>query len=175
MRIGVSAFRCFNIVNESRIHCVRPRIPPPLVMLLAAALMWALHRWLPLGHLIVTPWSYFAALPAVIGRAITVAAGARFRQARTTFDPFKPREASVLVTGGVFRVSRNPMYLGLLLLLIAWALWLGTVSPWLVLPLFATVISVGQIVPEERALEERFGETYLAYRRSVRRWIGRYE
>jgi protein-S-isoprenylcysteine O-methyltransferase Ste14 len=144
-------------------------------MLLAAALMWALHRWLPLGHLIATPWNYFAALPAVIGRAITVAAGMRFRQARTTFDPLKPREASVLVTDGVFRVSRNPMYLGLALLLIGWALWLGTVSPWLVPPLFVIVISVVQIVPEEQALEELFGETYLAYRHRVRRWIGRYE
>jgi protein-S-isoprenylcysteine O-methyltransferase Ste14 len=141
-------------------------------MLLAAALMWALHRWLPLGHLIATPWNYFAALPAVIGRAITVAAGVRFRQARTTFDPLKPREASCLVTDGVFRVSRNPMYLGLVLLLIGWALWLGTVSPWLVPPLFVIVISVAHIVPEEQALEELFGEAYLAYRHSVRRWIG---
>src|SRR5437764_11651428 len=103
------------------------RIPPPLVMLLAAALMWALHTWLPLGQLITAPWNYIAALPVVIGRAITVAAGKRFRQARTTFDPFKPGESSGLVTEGVFRFSRNPMYLGLLLLLIGWALWLGTV------------------------------------------------
>jgi len=154
---------------------MQPRIPPPLVMLLAAALMWALHRWLPLGQLIATPWNYFAVLPAAIGRVITVAAGVRFRQARTTFDPLKPREASCLVTNGVFRVSRNPMYLGLVLLLIGWALWLGTVSPWLVPPLFVIVISVAQIVPEEQALEELFGETYLAYRHSVRRWIGRHE
>jgi len=60
--------------------------------------MWALHFWLPLGHLIATPWNYFAALPAAIGRAITVAAGMRFRKARTTFDPLKPREASCLVS-----------------------------------------------------------------------------
>jgi protein-S-isoprenylcysteine O-methyltransferase Ste14 len=169
------AIRCGNIVNEPKIDCMQLRIPPPLVMLLAAALMWALHRWLPLGHLIATPWNYFAVLPAAIGRAITVAAGVRFRRARTTFDPLKPRAASCLVTDGVFRVSRNPMYLGLVLLLIAWAVWLGTVSPWLVPPLFVILISVTQIVPEEEALEEVFGETYLAYRRSVRRWIGRHE
>jgi protein-S-isoprenylcysteine O-methyltransferase Ste14 len=147
------------------------RLSPPLVMLLAAALMWALHRWLPLGHLIATPWNYFALLPVVIGRAITVAAGARFRQARTTFDPLKPRETSHLVTDGVFRVSRNPMYLGLVLLLIGWALWLGTVSPWLVVPLFVVVLYIAQVVPEEQALEALFGATYLAYRRRVRRWI----
>jgi protein-S-isoprenylcysteine O-methyltransferase Ste14 len=142
-------------------------------MLLAAALMWALHRWLPLGQLIGTPWSYFGVLPAAFGRAISVAAGGRFRQAGTTFDPFKPGDASYLVTGGVFQISRNPMYLGLVLLLIGWAMWLGTVSPWLVPPLFAVLICRAQIVPEEKALEARFGETYLAYRRRVRRWIGR--
>lgn len=149
------------------------RIPPPLLMLLAAALMWALHRWLPLGQLIATPWNYFAVLPAAIGRAITVAAGARFRRARTTFDPWKPRDSTCLVTNGVFRFSRNPMYLGLVLVLVAWALWLGTVSPWLVPPLFVIVISVAHIVPEEQALEELFGDAYVAYRHRVRRWIGR--
>src|ERR1700704_5971868 len=144
-------------------------------MLLAAALMWALHCWLPLGHLIATPWNYFAALPAAIGRAITVAAGMRFRKARTTFDPLKPRAASCLGTDGVFRVSRNPMYLGLVLLLIGWALWLGPGRPSTTPPVFAVVISVAQVVPEEQALEELFGEAYLAYRHSVRRWIGRHE
>jgi protein-S-isoprenylcysteine O-methyltransferase Ste14 len=151
------------------------RVPPPLVMLLAAALMWSLHRWLPLDHLIAIPWNYLAVLPVAIGRAITVAAGVRFREARTTFDPLKPGEASSLVTDGVFRISRNPMYLGLVLLLIGWAQWLGTMSPWLVPPLFVALISVAQIVPEERALERRFGKAYLAYRHSVRRWIGRRE
>jgi protein-S-isoprenylcysteine O-methyltransferase Ste14 len=153
---------------------MQPRIPPPLVMLLAAALMWALHRWLPLGHMITTPWNYLAVLPAAIGRVITVAAGARFRQARTTFDSLKLRQSSCLVTDGVFRISRNPMYLGLVLLLSGWALWLGTVSPWLMVPLFMIFISVVQIVPEEQALEEVFGATYLAYRHSVRRWVGRH-
>ena len=79
------------------------------------------------------------------------------------------------MTGGVFQVSCNPMYLGLTLLLIGWALWLGTVSPWLIPPLFVAVISVAQIIPEEQALEELFGEPYLAYRHRVGRWTGRHE
>jgi protein-S-isoprenylcysteine O-methyltransferase Ste14 len=143
-------------------------------MLLAAALMWALHRLIPLGQLIALPWSYVAILPAVIGRVISVAAGRRFRQTRTTFDPVRPRDASFLVTDNVYRISRNPMYLGLVLMLIAWALWLGTLSPWVVPPSFAIFLSVTRIAPEEQALEEVFGETYVAYRNSVRRWIGRY-
>jgi protein-S-isoprenylcysteine O-methyltransferase Ste14 len=143
-------------------------------MLLAAALMWALHHLVPLGELIASPWNYFAVVPAVIGRVISVAAGRRFRETRTTFDPVRLRGASFLVTDSVYGISRNPMYLGLVLMLVAWALWLGTVSPWLVPPLFAMFLAVTQIAPEERALEEVFGETYLAYRRSVRRWVGRY-
>jgi protein-S-isoprenylcysteine O-methyltransferase Ste14 len=144
-------------------------------MLFAAALMWGLHRWLPLGYLVAAPWNYLALIPAVIGRVITVAAGRRFRAARTTFDSSQPKEASHLVTDGVFRFSRNPMYLGMVLLLIGWGLWLGTLSPWLVPPLFVIFISIAQIGPEERALEAIFGAAYLAYRRSVRRWAGRYD
>jgi protein-S-isoprenylcysteine O-methyltransferase Ste14 len=142
-------------------------------MLLAALLMWALHQWLPLLHLIDTPWNYLGVVPAAIGRVITVRAGKQFRQVRTTFDAFEPGNAAHLVTDGVFRFSRNPMYLGSLLLLIGWAIGLGTLSPWLVLPGFAMFTSVAQIAPEERALEERFGENYLAYRQRVRRWAGR--
>lgn len=163
-------FHCWT--NGPKIHCMPPRIPPPLVMLIAAALMWTLHHGLPLGHLIDFPWNYLGVLPAAIGRVITVAAGNRFRQARTTFDAFRPGDASSLVTDGVFRFSRNPMYLGSLLLLSGWAVGLGTVSPWLVLPFFAMFTSIVQIVPEERALEARFGETYVAYRHRVRRWVG---
>jgi protein-S-isoprenylcysteine O-methyltransferase Ste14 len=77
------------------------------------------------------------------------------------------------VTDGVFRVSRNPMYLGLVLLLIGWAVWLGSASPWLVPPLFVIVLTVVQIIPEERVLHRLFGEQYVSYQRSVARWIGR--
>ena len=150
------------------------RVPPPLAMLVAAALMWLLHRFVPLLELIDLPWSYLAVVPAIAGRVISVAAGRRFRQAQTTFDPDKPWTTSTLVTDGVYRISRNPMYLGLLLLLIAWAIWLGTLSPWLVVPLFATIISITRITPEERSLEQVFGAAYVEYRRSVRRWLGRY-
>ena len=149
-------------------------IPPPLVMLLAALIMWALHHFLPLSLLVVAPWNYLAVVPLVVSRLISVAAGRRFREARTTFDPVRPELTTHLVTEGAYRFSRNPMYLGLVLMLIAWALWLGTASPWAVPPLFAILMTITQIAPEERALEKVFGETYVAYRRSVNRWIGRH-
>jgi protein-S-isoprenylcysteine O-methyltransferase Ste14 len=84
-----------------------------------------------------------------------------------------PSRATRLVTDNVFSISRNPMYLGLLLLLIGRALWLGTLSVWLIPPLFLFVTTYVQIVPEEQALTQLFGAQYDAYRRDVARWIGR--
>ncbi len=152
---------------------MQPRIPPPILMLVAAALMWTLHRWMPLGLWIAPPWNRLGVLPGAVGIVIAVAAVLRFRQARTTVDPMDPSKASRLVTAGVFCVSRNPMYLGLVLLLIGWAVWLGSASPWLIPPLFVIVITVVQIIPEEQALSQLFEEEYLSYRQSVARWIGR--
>lgn len=152
---------------------MQPRIPPPLLMLLAAILMWGLHRWWPIAALLAAPWNRIAALPMAMGLVIAAAAVTKFRQSGTTLNPMEPGKASHLVTDGIFRLSRNPMYLGLSLLLIGWALWLGTAGPWLVPPVFVTFIYLAQILPEELALESRFGAGYLEYRRTVARWVGR--
>ena len=152
---------------------MRPRVPPPLVMLLAAACMWALDHWVPLGHWFARPWNRLGVVPGLLGVTIAGAAMVRFRQAQTTVNPLDPSKASRLVTGGVFRLSRNPMYLGLTLLLGGWALWLGSVSPWLVPPLFVLLLTIVQITPEEQALGQLFGEPYADYRRRVPRWVGR--
>ena len=152
---------------------MQPRIPPPLLMLLAAILMWSLHRWWPIALCVATPWNRIAALPIAAGLIIAAAAVTRFRQSGTTLNPMVPDKASHLVTDGIFRVSRNPMYLGLSLLLIGWALWLGTASPWFVPPVFMLFIYWAQILPEERALEALFGASYLEYRSTVARWFGR--
>jgi protein-S-isoprenylcysteine O-methyltransferase Ste14 len=150
-----------------------PPIPPPLLMLLAAGLMWSMHRWWPIVIWLGAPWNRIGALPIATGIAIAAAAITRFRQSGTTLNPLEPGKATHLVTDGIFRLSRNPMYLGLSLLLIGWALWLGTASPWLVPPVFVLFIYRAQIVPEERALETLFGARYLEYRHTVARWFGR--
>jgi protein-S-isoprenylcysteine O-methyltransferase Ste14 len=142
-------------------------------MLLAAALMWSLHRWWPLASLLSVPWNRIALLPTAAGILIAAAAITQFRRSQTTLNPIEPSRASHLVTAGIFGFTRNPMYLGLLLLLIGWALWLGTASPWFVPPLFAILIYAAQIAPEERALAALFGDAYGAYRQKVGRWIGR--
>jgi protein-S-isoprenylcysteine O-methyltransferase Ste14 len=149
------------------------RVPPPILMLIGAALMWGLCRWLPIAHWIDRPWNRLGMIPAAIGLAIAVAAFTRFRQAHTTVNPRDPGKATQLVTDGVFRLSRNPIYLGLVLLLIGWGIWLRSASPWLIPPLFVLIITRVQIIPEERALEYLFGLQYIKYRRSVARWFGR--
>ena len=144
-----------------------------MITLIAAMMMWVLHRWVPVAHWIPPPWNRFGALAAGVGIAIDLTAVRRFRQVRTTVNPMDPSRATWLVTDNVFSISRNPMYLGLLLLLIGWALWLGTLSVWLIPPLFLYVTTYAQIVPEEQALTQLFGAQYDAYRRDVARWIGR--
>ena len=152
---------------------MRPRIPPPVIWLLAAFLMWTLHRWMPIVQLLTSPWTRLALLPVAIGIGIIYDANVRFRRAQTTINPLKPQMASTLVMEGIYSFSRNPMYLGLTLLLIAWALWLGSLSPWIVVVLFPIIITALQIIPEEHALEELFGESFLDCRKRVARWIGR--
>ena len=147
-------------------------IPPPVLMLLAAGLMWVLDHWMPLGQWISAPWNRLGGLMAAVGIAVDLAALVRFRKVGTTVNPLDPSKASRLVTDGIFRVSRNPMYLGLVLLLIGWGVWLGSASPWLVPPLFVVVITLVQIIPEEQALSRNFGEEYVLYQRSAARWMG---
>jgi len=142
-------------------------------MLLAAGLMWMLDHWMPLAQWMGAPWNRLGGLLAAVGIVIDVTALMGFRKAATTVNPLDPSKASSLVTDGVFRVTRNPMYLGMVLLLIGWGVWLGSASPWLVPPLFVIAVTVVQIIPEEQALRRRFGEQYLSYQRKVPRWIGR--
>ncbi len=94
-----------------------------------------------------------------------------FRASRTTVNPLKPERASALVTGGIYRVTRNPMYLGMTLLLLAWAIQLSALLPFLGPVVFVAYITRFQIEPEERTLRRVFGDGYTAYARQVRRWL----
>ena len=100
-------------------------------------------------------------LPAVLG----------FHRAKTTVNPLKPEASTALVTGGVYRWTRNPMYLAMLLLLIAWACIVSNWAALAMLPLFVAYLNRFQIGPEERALQARFGAEFESYRRKVRRWL----
>ncbi len=134
--------------------------------------MAGLHRWWPLARCIAGAWRNAGFASMALGAATMLLAMGRFRAADTTLNPMDPARATALVQAGVFGYTRNPMYLGLALLLAGWAWWLGTATPWLVLPVFVALITRLQIVPEERALQALFGEAYAGYCRRVPRWLG---
>ncbi|NOT87842.1 MAG: isoprenylcysteine carboxylmethyltransferase family protein [Lysobacter sp.] len=147
------------------------RIPPPVVMLSIGVAMWLLARLAPqfAVHFLLQ-WPLATAL-AVAGLLCEVLPGLRFGRAGTTVNPLRPQNSSRLVVEGLNRYSRNPMYLGQLLLLFAWAVILAHPVSALLAPLFALYITRFQIVPEERSLAAHFGAEYEAYRARVRRWI----
>ena len=147
------------------------KIPPLLLVSAVAAAMALLARWLPaLGFTLPAKPLMVAALAAA-GAAIAVLGVRAFVRARTTVDPRVPHESSRLVRGGVYRASRNPMYLGMALLLAAWGLQLANLAALLGLPLFVLYMNRFQIGPEERGLRRKFGSDFDQYRAAVRRWL----
>lgn len=110
-------------------------------------------------------------LALIAGTCLIAVSVALFIRARTTIEPTRPGRAAVLVVSGFNRISRNPMYLGMLLWLLAWALWLGSPAGIAGLPLFVLYMNRFQISLEERFLAEKFGQQYEDYRSRVRRWV----
>ena len=147
------------------------KVPPPVVALCVALLMWAAARWLPGLRLLPVPPRVLPVLLAVLGAASTIAGMASFRRLGTTVNPLQPAKATALVTGGIYRLTRNPMYLGLLLVLAGWALALGSVPAWAGPLVFVAWITRLQIQSEERVLRGLFGAAYAAYCGRVRRWL----
>jgi protein-S-isoprenylcysteine O-methyltransferase Ste14 len=147
------------------------RVPPLAVVAIAAALMWFAATVMPAVRVEVPGRILLASALALAGGSICLAGILQFRRARTTINPLVPGASSALVTNGIYRFSRNPMYLGFTLLLGAWALLLQNPLNIAVLAAFAAYIDRFQIEPEERALEAKFGADFRAYRRAVRRWL----
>ncbi|MDD5250580.1 MAG: isoprenylcysteine carboxylmethyltransferase family protein [Rhodocyclaceae bacterium] len=147
------------------------RIPPPIVAALICAAMWWLSPASPMLQLPASVRVVVALAIASFGGVVAMGASIRFRRAKTTVNPLKPQNASSLVTAGIYRYTRNPMYLGLLFLVVAWAMLLS--SPFALLGPVAFVSYIGrfQIVPEERVLSALFGAEYSAYQSQVRRWL----
>jgi protein-S-isoprenylcysteine O-methyltransferase Ste14 len=147
----------------------RSKILPPAYLLASIVVMVALRFLVPAARVIASPWNLLGAVPLVIGVMINVAADRAFHGVGTTVKPFQ--ESSALVTTGVYRVSRHPMYLGFILMLIGIAIFLGSLTPIAVVPVMGLLLDRRFIAVEERMLEEKFGDAWLDYKKSVRRWI----
>jgi len=147
------------------------RIPPPLVMLVAGALAWGLARLTPALTVSFDGQIAAGSVTAALGVIISLAGIVSFSRARTTVSPVNPGAATALVQSGIYRWTRNPMYLGMALLLLAWTLKLGHPGGLVAIVLFAAYIEAFQIRPEERALSELFGDAYVDYCKHVRRWL----
>lgn len=149
------------------------RIPPPVWFLFCVIFMWLLAQGLPC-HLPNYQYMAVVALSGVIGIIgimIAILALAAIHKAKTTISPFQPENTRQIVDWGIYRYSRNPMYLALLLGLVIWALLLGSLFAWLVVPLFIWIMTYFQIYPEEQILSKKFGQVYVDYLSKVRRWL----
>ena len=147
------------------------RIPPPLYALMIGAFMWLLNQYAPLLHWISSPWNKIGLLLMIIAFSFELWSALLFFRSQTTVNPMKPENSKKIVTTGTYQFTRNPMYLGLLTVLSGYAIWLGTITPFLLLPLFVLLITTQQIIPEEEILEKNFGKEYLDYKEKVRRWL----
>jgi protein-S-isoprenylcysteine O-methyltransferase Ste14 len=147
------------------------RVPPPVVALVCGLVMWAMARLFP-GLQAEVPGAYWLAGGcAFLGLAVAGAGIIAFHRAGTTHNPMKPDKASVLVTSGIYRWTRNPMYLAWLPIALGWAIFLAHPITLAVVPLFLLYITRYQIVPEERVLREKFGAPFEAYCARVPRWL----
>jgi len=145
------------------------KIIPPFYLTAALIAMATLHFLAPVARFAAAPFTYLGLVPLIGGIVMAATASNAFRRAGTPVIPFE--RSTVLVTRGWFRYTRNPMYLGMVLILFGVALLFGTLSTLLPIPLFAWAIQRNFILGEERFLEEIFGEQYLGYKRQVRRWL----
>ena len=147
------------------------KIPPPVVAVIFGLAMWGISASASGIEAGESSRVIGASAFALIGAFFCIAGVVSFRLAKTTVNPLKPETASSLVSSGIYRISRNPMYVGFALFLVAWAVYLA--SLWTLVGVFGFVLYINrfQIVPEERALSTLFGADFESYRSKIRRWL----
>ncbi len=147
------------------------KIPPLAVAILTVGAMWGMYLLFPPPEVPMIFRVVAATIISMIGLGLGLAGIISFWCAKTTVNPLKPEASSALVCSGIYRFSRNPMYLGVHFVLVAWAVFLG--SAWTLLGPVAFVLYINrfQILPEERVLSARFGTAYSAYAAKARRWL----
>ncbi len=147
------------------------RVPPPLVAILFGILMWLLSRLTPAIDAAAGWRLGISVLLLLVGVAVCLSGVLSFHLARTTVNPLKPDTATALVSSGIYRHTRNPMYLGFAIVLVAWSIYLASPIALLGVAGFVLYMNRFQIAPEEQALAALFGESFSTYRTRVRRWL----
>lgn len=147
------------------------RIPPPIIAVLIAAGMWEIAQVTPLLDISATSRIAVALILGIVGIGFTATSMTAFRSANTTVNPMKPETATTLIHTGIYGFSRNPMYLGLVFVLVGWAVFLSSVLALIGPIAFVAYMNRFQIAPEEKVLSETFGAGYEVYRSKVRRWL----
>lgn len=147
------------------------RIPPPIVAVLFALAMWGISSELPIIEINSLARLILSMSSAVLGIFFCLAGVISFRRAKTTVNPLKPETTTALVSSGIYVLSRNPMYVGFALFLVAWAIYLSSIWAGLGIVGFILYMNKFQILPEERALKGIFGAEFIRYQEKVRRWL----
>lgn len=147
------------------------KVPPPVVGLAIAGAMWGLARMTPSLHIAVPGSTVLAAILILAGVSLAMSGKIAFGRARTTINPFKPEQTSALVVSGIYRFTRNPMYLGMLLDLTGIAVYFSNPVTLALLPVYVLYLNRFQIGPEEKILSGMFGQVFTEYAARVRRWI----
>jgi protein-S-isoprenylcysteine O-methyltransferase Ste14 len=145
------------------------KIIPPFYFLASMVLMVGLHHHLPIVQVIPEPVSYAGIILIITGFVMTSWGANAFRKAETPVKPFEP--STTLVLHGLYRYTRNPMYLGFIIILCGSGILLGSLLPFLVIPVFFLIIQEGFIKHEELFLENIFGDKFREYKSRVRRWL----
>jgi protein-S-isoprenylcysteine O-methyltransferase Ste14 len=147
------------------------KIPPLFVWVVFAAAMLGVTYVAPGLSFVLAGSSAIALAVTVLGVALAFAGVIAFRHHRTTVNPLTPNASSSVVSSGVYRLTRNPMYLGFLLALAGWAVYLSNAGAAVLVGIFAAYLTQYQIKPEERALLAKFGAEFAGYMSRVRRWL----
>lgn len=150
---------------------IQNKIPPPIITLFIGFLMWSLSVHYPIKAFDSVIFFYSGITLVAMGLYLDIISFLNFRKNKTTVNPISPEKATNLVIDGFYRYTRNPMYLGMLLVLTGAALIFGALSTIFVLPFFVITMNELQIKPEEIALEKIFSAQYTNYKRKVRRWL----
>ena len=151
---------------------LKTKIPPPIVGLVFSVLIWAISKAIPTTPMLTEQQSLLAAVILLLASfGFAISGMVSFRAASTTVNPLQPDQASALVTSGVYRITRNPMYIGLATVLIGWSTFLAAPLGLVGVVGFMAYIQHFQIIPEEQALVRLFGAEFEAYQASVRRWL----